>query len=94
MITIERMVEIIANNEITYIKTSPDDSIRVFQQFKCTKERLVGDYPAKYRNDLIGFDLEDDTYYPRFATMQDEWENEKRDYIARKAEWCRKYGSN
>jgi len=94
MTTIEQILEIISTNENTYIKTTPDDSVRVFKQFKCTKERLVGDYPAKYRNDLIGFELENDEYYPRFATMQDEWENEKSDYIARKAEWCRKYGSD
>ena len=93
MTTIEQMVEIIATQERTYVKTNPDDSLRVYSKHTRTAEQLINDYPEKYRADLIGFEhIENHTYYPKFATMQDEWDTEKSEYISRKAEWCRKYG--
>ena len=49
-------------------------------------------FPEKYRNDLAGFEYKDGAYYPKFATMQDEWDNELKDYCKRKQEWCNQYG--
>ena len=93
MITINEMLDIIAASDGIYIKVQPADWVNGFSK-PITAEELKAKFPEKYSNDLAGFEKIDSyTYYPKFATMQDKWDKELNDYISRKVEWCRKYGS-
>lgn len=93
MITINEMLAIIATEDNTYIKVVPADWVNGFtKRHPINAEILMEKFPEKYRNDLIGFEYNDGAYYPKFATMQDEWNNELKDYCKRKQEWCDKYG--
>lgn len=94
MITIDEMLAIIAIGDGVFIKVAPEDWVRRFSK-PITREKLIEQYPAKYRNDLVGFVVVGEySYRPCFATMQSEWDAELSGYIARKAEWCRENGSN
>lgn len=92
MTTLDQMVAIIATQSNTVVRLVPQDLLRVYPKHTRTAEQLVNDYPKKYRGDLVGFELIGDTYEPRFATLQAEWDAELKEYYADKAEWCRKYG--
>lgn len=88
------MLDIIAASDGIYIKVQPADWVNGFSK-PITAEELREKFPEKYRKDLAGFERVDRyTYHPKFSTMQNEWDKELNDYISRKAEWCRKYGSD
>ena len=92
--------DIIAKEKSTFfIKVRPVDSIRQFSHRINDLENYIMDaIVPKYRNKVIGFEKDiygGSSYRPVFDDeTQREWDKELHDYISRKAEWCRKYGSN
>ena len=94
MTTIQELATKIFFEPVVYVKTQPEDSLHTFGR-GVTEDDIVKSFPEKYRADLIGFEQHSTrTYYPKFATMQDEWYRETNDYIDKKHGWCAKHTSD
>ena len=96
MITINELVKRV--NGTFFVKVCPDDSVRQFNsEWDNLAEMIIDGFSLKYKDKVIGFETQgnDYNYIPVFDTeTQREWNTELHNYISRKAEWCRKYGSN
>ena len=90
--------ELIAKETGTfYIKVRPDDSVRQFRSnFNNLAQMIIDGIEPKYKDKVLGFELDKyGDYRPVFdEETQKIWDKELDDYISRKVEWCRKYGSN
>ena len=91
---IKEYVEQNTSDDTFFVQVRPEDYLSRFYLHEDWLSKINQSMPDKYKGKMIGLRREryDGHFFPVFdKETQKEWDKELKDYISRKAAWCKKH---